>query len=74
MKLAFDDEVKSDDIDTLRKLMNKLRQPVTVLNTFAFTGYVLATPLQHQGDKSRDKHATLRYMYTRACWPTCLLC
>ena len=74
MKLAFDDEVKSDDIDTLRKLMNKLRQPVTVLNTFAFTGYVLATPLQHQGDKNRDKHATLRYMYTRSCWPTCLLC
>ena len=64
MKLAFDDEVKADDIDTVRKLMTKLRQPATVLNTFAFTGYVLTTPLQHHADKNKDKHSSLRYVLT----------
>ena len=61
--MAFDDEVKSEDVDTLRKLLSKLRAPVSVLNTFAFTGYILAAPLHH-ADKGREKNASLKCVLT----------
>ena len=60
MKVAFDPEVKSDDLDALRKLMTRLRAPVSVLNTFAFIGYVLAAPAHGGDDKHRDKNASIR--------------
>lgn len=57
MKIAFDEEVASDDIETLRKLINKVRNPTSVMNTFAFTGYILGQPSQH---KSKEKNASLK--------------
>ena len=60
IKVAFDPEVKSDDLDALRKLMNRLRGPVSVLNTFAFIGYVLAAPVHGSDDKHREKNASIR--------------
>ena len=58
MKIGFDEEVNSEDIETLRKLMNKVRNPPSVINTFAFTGYILAQPSQLH--KHKEKNASLK--------------
>ena len=63
MKIAFDEEVSSDDQDALRKLLNKLRAPQSVVNTFAFTGYILAAPSRGGMDKGglrNEKNASLK--------------
>lgn len=58
MKLAFDEEVTAENIDTLRKLIHKIRHPPDVFHHFAFTGQVavIQTPLH----KNKEKNATLR--------------
>ncbi|KAI0213842.1 Myotubularin-related protein 13 [Lamellibrachia satsuma] len=58
LKVAFDEEVSSDDIETLRKLVNKVRNPLSVMNTFAFTGVIVAQPSQHA--KHKEKNASLK--------------
>ncbi|XP_064634624.1 myotubularin-related protein 13-like isoform X5 [Lineus longissimus] len=58
LKIAFDDEVNSDDIEMLRKLVNKVRNPPSVFSTFAFTGQqILPQPTQHKG---KEKNASLK--------------
>ncbi|KAJ8911049.1 hypothetical protein NQ315_004696 [Exocentrus adspersus] len=58
MKLAFDEEVTAENVDTLRKLIHKIRHPPDVFHHFAFTGQVVVsqTPLH----KNKEKNATLR--------------
>ncbi|CAH2010931.1 unnamed protein product [Acanthoscelides obtectus] len=58
MKLAFDEEVTAENVDTLRKLIHKVRHPPDVYHHFAFTGQVVVnqTPLH----KTKEKNATLR--------------
>ena len=60
LKVAFDEEVNSDDVETLRKLVNKVRNPLSVMNTFAFTGVVVAQPSQHA--KHKEKNASLKWV------------
>ncbi len=59
MKIAFDEEVGSDNVETFRKLVLKIRNPPSVFNTFAFTGHMIqqTTPLH----KQKEKNASLRY-------------
>ncbi len=59
MKIAFDEEVNVDDIETLRKLMNKVRNPMSVTDTFAFQGQMHVQP--HPGKTHKEKNASLRY-------------
>lgn len=58
LKLAFDEEVTAENIDTLRKLIHKIRHPPDVFHHFAFMGQVVVsqTPLH----KGKEKNATLR--------------
>lgn len=58
LKLAFDEEVTAENIDTLRKLIHKVRHPPDVFHHFAFMGQVVVsqTPLH----KGKEKNATLR--------------
>lgn len=58
LKVAFDEEVGSDNVETFRKLVIKIRNPQSVFNTFAFTGHLIqqATPLR----KQKEKNASLR--------------
>lgn len=58
MKLAFDEEVTQENIETLRKQIQKVRHPPDVFHHFAFTGQVVVsqTPLH----KGKEKNATLR--------------
>lgn len=58
LKLAFDEEVTAENIDTLRKLIHKIRHPPDVFHHFAFNGQVVVsqTPLH----KGKEKNATLR--------------
>lgn len=58
MKIAFDEEVSSEDAETLRKLINKVWNPPSVHNTFAFTGHHSdqPTPLH----KNKEKNASLK--------------
>ncbi|KAG5884190.1 hypothetical protein JTB14_020713 [Gonioctena quinquepunctata] len=58
MKFAFDEEVTPENVDTLRKLIHKIRHPPDVFHHFAFTGQVTVaqTPLH----KNKEKNATLR--------------
>ena len=58
MKLAFDEEVIPEDIDTFRKLSNKYRNPSTVFQTFAFTGQVMIQPTPMH--KHKEKNASLK--------------
>lgn len=57
MKLAFDEEVTAENIDTLRKLIHKIRHPPDVFHHFAFTGQVVVT--QTPLHKNKEKNATL---------------
>lgn len=58
MKLAFDEEVTAENVETLRKFIHKIRHPPDVFHHFAFTGQVVVsqTPLH----KNKEKNATLR--------------
>lgn len=58
LKLAFDEEVTPENIDSMRKMIHKVRYPPDVFHHFAFTGQVVVaqTPLH----KSKEKNATLR--------------
>lgn len=59
LKVAFDEEVNLDSVETLRKLVHRVRHPPSVLHYFAFVGQTLvdATPI-HKG--SKEKSATLK--------------
>nr|CAD7393185.1 unnamed protein product [Timema cristinae] len=58
IKLAFDEEVTPENIETFRKLIHRVRHPPHILNHFAFTGQVVVpqTPLH----KGKEKNATLK--------------
>ena len=58
LKIAFDEEVSQDDVETFRKLVNRVRNPVSVLNTFAFTGQQVVAPTQVHSQK--EKNASLK--------------
>ena len=58
MKVAFDEEVGSDNIEMFRKLVNRFRNPPTVFSTFAFTGHTIHASTQMQ--KGKEKNASLR--------------
>ncbi|XP_076471850.1 myotubularin-related protein 13-like isoform X2 [Babylonia areolata] len=63
IKVAFDEEVDSESVETLRKLMNRVRNPHSVFSTFAFMGHASQqVPHMH---KDKEKHATLRHIYKR---------
>jgi len=59
MKLAFDEEVSSSNVDTLRKALLQLRYPASVMHTFAFTHSQVL--LQPQHAKTKEKTASLKY-------------
>ena len=59
MKIAFDEEVNAEDVETLRKLVNKVRNPPSVMTTFAFQGHH-AQPIP--GKTSKEKNASLKYV------------
>ena len=58
LKLAFDEEVTPENVDTLRKLVHKVRHPPNVFHHFAFTGQLVVsqTPLH----KGKEKNGTLK--------------
>ncbi|KAL3842272.1 hypothetical protein ACJMK2_020304 [Sinanodonta woodiana] len=58
MKVAFDEEVSSESVETFRKLANKCRNPPTVFNTFALTGHQIIQPAPL--NKNKEKNRTLR--------------
>ncbi|XP_055899918.1 myotubularin-related protein 13-like isoform X1 [Biomphalaria glabrata] len=63
MRIAFDEEVGSDNIETFRKLVNKVRNPPTVFTTFAFTGHYVHSATHIQ--KGKEKNASLRQFAKR---------
>lgn len=58
IKLAFDEEVTAECIDTFRKMIHRVRHPAHILHHFAFVGQaaVPQTPLH----KGKEKNATLK--------------
>jgi myotubularin-related protein 5/13 len=58
IKLAFDEEVTPENIESFRKLVHRVRHPPHILHHFAFTGQVVVpqTPLH----KGKEKNATLK--------------
>lgn len=58
IKLAFDEEVSPENIELLRKLVHKARNPPHIFHHFAFSGQVIVAPTNH--NKSKEKHATLK--------------
>ncbi|XP_053384706.1 myotubularin-related protein 13-like isoform X1 [Mercenaria mercenaria] len=59
LKIAFDEEVLGDNVETFRKLVNKCRNPPTVFHTFAFTGHAIAQPTTLH--KQKEKNKTLKH-------------
>lgn len=61
MKIVFDEEVSSDDVETLRKLLHKMRNPARVLDTFTFSQHPYSNTLQPTPlPKSKEKSSTLK--------------
>ncbi|ROT67182.1 putative myotubularin-related protein 13 [Penaeus vannamei] len=60
IKVAFDEEVSPESIETMRKMINRLRHPPYIMNLFAFVGHshVPQTPSRQQKDK--PGYGTLR--------------
>ena len=58
IKVAFDDEVSPESIETLRKTLYKVRHPPHIFHHFAFSGHISVpqTPMQ----KNKAKNATLK--------------
>lgn len=58
MKIVFDEEVGSDNVETFRKLVHKVRNPVRVFDTFTFVGHntLQPTPIH----KQKEKNATIK--------------
>ncbi|XP_052225213.1 myotubularin-related protein 13-like isoform X3 [Dreissena polymorpha] len=59
LKIAFDDEVVADNVETFRKLVNKCRNPPTVFDTFAFSGHSIPQPVTLH--KQKEKNKTLKH-------------
>ncbi|XP_052823707.1 myotubularin-related protein 13 isoform X6 [Octopus bimaculoides] len=61
MKIVFDEEVSSDDVETLRKLLHKMRNPARVFDTFTFNQHPYSSTLQPTPlHKSKEKSSTLK--------------
>ncbi|XP_069180950.1 myotubularin-related protein 13 isoform X2 [Procambarus clarkii] len=60
IKVAFDEEVPQESIETMRKLINRMRHPPNIHHLFAFVGHshVPQTPSRQQKDK--PGYGTLR--------------
>ena len=58
MKLAFDEEVTSENIETFRKVLSRLRYPSDIFQYFAFAGQSVMAPVPLHSNK--DKNATLK--------------
>ncbi|KAI4495975.1 hypothetical protein M0802_008190 [Mischocyttarus mexicanus] len=58
IKLAFDEEVTPENIETLRKLVHKARYPPHIFHHFAFNGQAFVTQTAHH--KGKEKNATLK--------------
>ena len=60
LKVAFDEEVNSDEIEGLRKLLIKLRNPSSVAHTFAFAHSHVLLQSHQLHIKVKEKNATLK--------------
>ena len=60
LKIAFDEEVVGDNVETFRKLVNKCRNPASVFQTFAFTGHAISQPTTLH--KQKEKNKTLKWV------------
>ncbi|CAH1786112.1 unnamed protein product [Owenia fusiformis] len=58
MKVVFDEEVGTENADTFRKLLHRMRNPPSVWSTFAFTGCAVTQPTQMHAHK--DKNSSLK--------------
>src|SRR6202012_907835 len=63
IRVAFDEEVSSDDIETLRKIINRERTPPTIFHLFTFTSQLglTQTRLLHL-QKHKEKNSTFKGM------------
>lgn len=62
LKIVFDDEVSSEEVELFRKHVTRLRYPPSIMSTFAFTGHAIL-PGTHNV-KVKEKNATLKYVRT----------
>ena len=52
LRVAFDEEVSVEAIESFRKLLSRLRHPTSILQVFAFTGHThVACPPRREKDK-----------------------
>ena len=58
IKVAFDEEVTQETIDSFRKSMNRIRHPEDEFGHFAFANHMMAMKPQNQ--KAKEKNATLK--------------
>jgi len=58
LKIAFDEEVGEDNVELFRKSLAKRRSPMSVLETFAFSGAALVPVAMDQ--KRKEKYHTLK--------------
>ena len=58
IKVAFDEEVTQETIESFRKSLNKIRHPEDEFGHFAFVNHIMAMKPQHQ--KAKEKNATLK--------------
>uniref|UniRef100_A0A6A7FYR4 Myotubularin-related protein 13-like n=6 Tax=Hirondellea gigas TaxID=1518452 RepID=A0A6A7FYR4_9CRUS len=60
LRFAFDEEVSNEAIESLRKLLTRLRHPPSVLQVFAFTGHSQVVCPPSRREKDKQGYGTLR--------------
>lgn len=60
IKVSFDEEVTAENIESLRKLINRLRHPQTIQQLFAFTGQCQVPQTPSRREKDKPGYGTLR--------------
>lgn len=62
IKVAFDEEVDSENIETFRKLLHRVSLPQTVYQMFAFSSIAAQPPMPLHREKMA-KNATLKWVF-----------
>ena len=60
MKLVFDEEVEAESVELFRKKITKLRYPMTIFNTFAFSGQSIHRTPTFISQRLDKRQGTLR--------------
>ena len=61
LKVAFDEEVSQESVESIRKMINRLRHPQAIHHLFAFAGHHSIPQTPSRREKDKPGYGTLRW-------------